>query len=97
MQIIKIGVVTLNRIEMRLSHSIQFENVSGTVRNKKLGICFVKKLEKTSPLILNKFVFTIDFLSSSASENSVTNDVLCVSNLLSLAFSGEISGSSFNN
>jgi len=53
------------------------------------GIFFVKKLEKTSPQILTKFAFAVDFLSSSASANSVTN-VLCISGLLSLAFSGEI-------
>ena len=95
--------MTRNRTElmgMRLSrsqsqHSIQFENVSGTVRSKKLGICFVTKLGKTSPQIRSKFAFAVDFLSSSTSANSVTN-VLCVSSLLSLAFSGEINRSCFN-
>ena len=85
----------LSRSQIKGQHSIQFENVSGTVRNKKLGICFVRKLEKTSPQILSKFAFAVDFLSSSASANSVTN-VLCVSSLLSLAFSGEINRSCFN-
>ena len=41
---------------------MQFENVLGTVRNKKLGF-FLTKVEKTSPQILNKFAFAVDFLS----------------------------------
>ena len=53
-------------VKSKGQHSIQFENVSGTVKNKKLGICFVRKLGKTSPQILSKFAFTVDFLSSSA-------------------------------